>query len=160
MRILLSSVPYLRDRILAVEVLGILSELDYDASIIVPAFPAEMRTTVGGYHLLKGIPIERTEMARDPHSPIYESHLPTLLQSQLGENLKNLVGSIELKTILHYFYKKLNKQQKEEFLTLFLPLKSLIFLHQLKCQAKTSREITKYLPNSSIVSFRPIMIMA
>ena len=57
---------------IAVEVLGLMHVLEYDAAIVLPAFPAEIRTTVGGYHLLKGIPIERTEMARDPHSPIFE----------------------------------------------------------------------------------------
>ena len=85
---------------IAVEVLSILEVLQWDAAIIIPAFPQEGRTTVGGYHLLKGTPIERTEMARDPHSPISESHLPTLLKQQLGENLENLVANIELKTIL------------------------------------------------------------
>ena len=77
-----------------------------------PAFPQEGRTTVGGYHLLKGVPIERTEMARDPHSPIYESHLPTLLKNQLGENLEDLVDSIKLKTIMDGagpILKKINK---------------------------------------------------
>ncbi len=85
---------------IAVEVLAILDTLEWDASIIIPAFPAESRVTVGGYHLLKGVPIERTEMARDPHSPIFESHLPTLLKSQLHEENKDLVGSIELSTIM------------------------------------------------------------
>ena len=80
--------------------LAILDTLEWDASIIIPAFPAESRVTVGGYHLLKGVPIERTEMARDPHSPIFESHLPTLLKSQLDEENKDLVGSIELSTIM------------------------------------------------------------
>ena len=85
---------------IAVEVLAILSVSDYIASIIVPAFPSEMRTTVGGYHMLKGIPIERTEMAIDPHSPICESHVPTLLKSQLADEYKDLVGQIELKTVM------------------------------------------------------------
>lgn len=85
---------------IAVEVLSMLEVLEWDAAIIMPAFPQEGRITVGGYHLLKGVPIERTEMARDPHSPIYESHLPTLLKQQLGENLEDLVDSIKLKTIL------------------------------------------------------------
>ena len=85
---------------IAVEVLSMLEVLGWDAAIIMPAFPQEGRTTVGGYHLLKGVPIERTEMARDPHSPIYESHLPTLLKNQLGENLEDLVDSIKLKTIM------------------------------------------------------------
>ncbi len=84
---------------IAVEVLAILDTLGWDASIIIPAFPAESRVTVGGYHLLKGVPIERTEMARDPHSPIFESHLPTLLKSQL-ECDNDLVGSIELTTVM------------------------------------------------------------
>ena len=85
---------------IAVEILGILSVSDYEASVIVPAFPSEMRTTVGGYHLLKGIPIERTEMAMDPHSPIIESHVPTLLENQISEDFQNMVGLIELKTVM------------------------------------------------------------
>lgn len=85
---------------IALEVLAIVSVFDFDASVIVPAFPAEMRTTVGGYHLLRGVPIERTEMARDPHSPISESHVPTLLKSQLAPEYQNLVGHIELKTVM------------------------------------------------------------
>lgn len=84
---------------IAVEVLAMLEVLQWDASVLIPAFPAEGRITVGGYHLLKGVPIERTEIARDPHSPIFESHLPTLLKSQLG-NYDKLVGSIELKTVM------------------------------------------------------------
>lgn len=85
---------------IAIEVLAMLEVLQWDASIIIPAFPSEGRVTIGGYHLLKGIPIERTEMARDPHSPIRESHLPTLLKNQLDESYEHLVGSIELKTVM------------------------------------------------------------
>lgn len=86
---------------IAVEVMSMLEVLGWDGAIIMPAFPQEGRITVGGYHLLKGVPISRTEMARDPHSPISESHLPTLLKTQLGENLKDLVGTIDLKTIMN-----------------------------------------------------------
>lgn len=85
---------------IAVEVLAMLEVLEFDAAVIVPAFPLEGRVTVGGYHLLRGVPIERTEMARDPHSPIFESHLPTLLKSQLSDENKDLVASVELKTVM------------------------------------------------------------
>lgn len=85
---------------IAVEVLSLLEVLEWDAAVIMPAFPQEGRITVGGYHLLKGIPIERTEMARDPHSPITESHLPTMLKNQLGDKLSELIGELDLKTIL------------------------------------------------------------
>lgn len=85
---------------IAVEVLAMLEVLELDAAVIIPAFPQEGRVTVGGYHLLKGVPIERTEMARDPHSPIFESHLPTLLKSQLHEENRDVIGSIELTTVM------------------------------------------------------------
>ena len=85
---------------IAVETLGMLQVLDMDAAIIIPAFPNEGRVTIGGYHLLKGVPIEKTEMASDPHSPIYESHIPTILEKQVGEEYKDIIGSIELKTVL------------------------------------------------------------
>lgn len=86
---------------IAVETLAMLDVLKWDAAIIVPAFPSEGRITVGGYHLLKGVPIERTELARDVHSPIFESHIPTLLKSQLDDESKDLVGLIELSTIMN-----------------------------------------------------------
>lgn len=85
---------------IAVETLAMLEVLKWDAAVIIPAFPSEGRTTVGGYHLLKGTPIERTELARDVHSPIFESNIPTLLRSQLDEGKKDLVGLIELSTIM------------------------------------------------------------
>ncbi len=86
---------------IAKETLTMLQILDYDAAIIMPAFPQEGRITVGGYHLLKGVPLGRTEMAMDPHSPILESHVPTLLASQLDEKQKNLVGTVDLKTVMN-----------------------------------------------------------
>lgn len=86
---------------IAIETLTMLDILGYEASIIIPAFPQEGRITVGGYHLLKGVPIGRTEIAMDPHSPILESHIPTLLRSQLDEKQRELVGTIDLKTVMN-----------------------------------------------------------
>lgn len=85
---------------IAVEVLSMLETLEWDSAVMMPAFPEAKRITVGGYQLLDGVPIERTEMAVDPQSPITESHLPTMLKNQLGENLESLIGMIELKTVL------------------------------------------------------------
>jgi uncharacterized protein YgbK (DUF1537 family) len=86
---------------IAVETLKIIQLLDYDAAIIIPAFPQEGRITVGGYHLAKGVPIGRTEIAIDPHSPITESHVPTLLKSQLNSELSDVVGMIDLRTVMN-----------------------------------------------------------
>lgn len=82
----------------AQECLAVLDVIDWDAAIILPAFPSEGRITVGGYHLLKGMPLERTEVARDPQSPIYESHIPTLLRQQVEDS--EIVSHIELNTIM------------------------------------------------------------
>ena len=86
---------------IALETLAVLDILGYDAAIIIPAFPQEGRITVGGYHLLKGVPIGRTEIAMDPHSPISESYIPALLKSQLKEEQQNLVGTLDLKTVMN-----------------------------------------------------------
>ena len=86
---------------IALETLTMLNILEYDAAIIIPAFPQEGRITVGGYHMAKGIPIGRTEIAIDPHSPITESHVPTLLKMQLGEPASEMVGTIDLRTVMN-----------------------------------------------------------
>ena len=85
---------------IAVEALAMLDALEWDAAVIIPAFPQEGRTTIGGYHLLKGIPIERTEFARDPRFPIYESHIPTVLRNELQNEQDELVDLIELRTVI------------------------------------------------------------
>ena len=82
---------------IGVETMTVLNEIGWDAAIVVPAFPAEGRTTVGGYHLLNGEPIDRTDVARDPKAPVKESHIPTLLAQQIGS--ADLVGSVSLKTV-------------------------------------------------------------
>lgn len=85
---------------IARETIAMLNVLEMDAAIIAPAFPNEGRITIGGYQLLKGVPIERTELARDPYSPIYESHIPTILERQLTEEERDIVGLIELRTVI------------------------------------------------------------
>ena len=86
---------------IALETLTVLNILEYDAAVIIPAFPQEGRITVGGYHLAKGVPIGKTEMAIDPHSPITESHVPTLLTNQLPEAMADIIGIIDLRTVLN-----------------------------------------------------------
>lgn len=84
---------------ISVEILAMLEATGYDAAIVAPAFVQEGRITIGGYQLLKGIPIERTDAARDPKAPIYESYIPDILKRGLSENAQELVASIEMNTI-------------------------------------------------------------
>ena len=85
---------------IGVETLAMLETLELDAAIIIPAYPSENKVTVGGYQLIKGQPIERTEYARDVMNQLHESHVPTLIKRQLGEEKSELVGTLELQTIM------------------------------------------------------------
>ncbi len=84
----------------AQEIITMVETLEYDVAIIFPAFPNEGRTTIGGYQLLKGVPIQRTEFSRDPSCPITESSIVNLVKNQLGDNSENLVGLITLDIVM------------------------------------------------------------
>ncbi|PTX64681.1 uncharacterized protein YgbK (DUF1537 family) [Melghirimyces profundicolus] len=65
-------------------------------AVVVPSFPDSGRITVGGYLLVNGIPLQRTDVAKDPVAPITRSHIPTLLKEQS----RLPVGFIEMETVL------------------------------------------------------------
>ncbi len=67
---------------LAVEIHTLMNELDFGLAILAPAFPAAGRVTVGGYHLVHGIPVDKTEVGHDPGAPVRGSYLPHLLEGQ------------------------------------------------------------------------------
>lgn len=64
------------------EIDGIMDEISFDLAVVAPAFPKLGRTTVAGRHLLKGVPLEETEIGRDPKCPVRESRLERLLGTQ------------------------------------------------------------------------------
>ncbi len=47
--------------------------------VVAPAFPAAGRTTVGGIQRVNGVPVDETEMANDPNTPVSEAHVPSML---------------------------------------------------------------------------------
>lgn len=64
----------------------------YGSELVVfaPALPDLGRTTVGGVHLLKGIPITRTELAKDPKTPVTEDNITRLLEAVYGEPVTHI----------------------------------------------------------------------
>ena len=64
------------------EIKAILDLGMHDFALVMPAFPKNGRTTVGGYHLLHGVPLSATEIAKDPKCPVFETVLPKLLSQQ------------------------------------------------------------------------------
>ena len=82
-----------------IEIIALLEILKKDVAIVAPAYIEENRTTIGGYQLLNGMPIERTQVALDPKSPITESYIPNILKKDLNSQLYELIGTINFETI-------------------------------------------------------------
>ena len=77
---------------LGAEMSAAMQELGMKKAVVVPAFPANGRTTLGGRLFIRGVPLDQTGFARDPRNAIDESHIPTLLQQQTGRP----VGSVDI----------------------------------------------------------------
>jgi D-threonate/D-erythronate kinase len=63
----------------AAELAAALSGARRERVVVAPAFPAAGRTTVGGIQRVNGVPVDETEMANDPHTPVSEAHVPSML---------------------------------------------------------------------------------
>jgi len=61
---------------------AMLSALHATASFVSPALPDQGRTTVNDCHQINGIPVNETEIGRDPLCPVNESRLSILLAAQ------------------------------------------------------------------------------
>ncbi|EAX48753.1 type III effector Hrp-dependent outers [Thermosinus carboxydivorans Nor1] len=81
---------------LGAEIDAIMDTCGQAAAIVAPAYPQNGRCVIGGYHLLNNIPLEATEIARDPRCPVKESHIPTLI----AEQTRRPVGHLSFKTLL------------------------------------------------------------
>lgn len=68
---------------LGIETDTLLNELGPEAvAIVVASYPDSGRVTSGGYLLVDGIPVQETDVAKDPMNPITQSHVPTLFSEQ------------------------------------------------------------------------------
>jgi uncharacterized protein YgbK (DUF1537 family) len=64
------------------EIDAALAEYELAWAAVVPAYPQNGRITVGGWHLLRQVPLAESEVARDPKTPVHESVVPRLLSKQ------------------------------------------------------------------------------
>ncbi len=69
---------------------------DYIA-IVAPCFPASGRIVVGGYMLVNGLPMHKTDIAIDPKTPVKVSEPAVLFQEQS----KYKTASILMKDLMH-----------------------------------------------------------
>jgi uncharacterized protein YgbK (DUF1537 family) len=89
------------------EIDALFDELKIEKLPLCAAFPSTGRTTVDGYHYVRGELVTRTEFARDPRNPVTEAHIPTLLKrisryydriivydAETQRDLENIAGEI------------------------------------------------------------------
>ena len=67
---------------LGAEIDAVMDAFGFPQAVVAPAFPALGRTTRDGLHRLLGRPVHETEIGHDPKTPVRESHLVSLLQTQ------------------------------------------------------------------------------
>jgi len=73
-----------------IELEAAMAALKSEKAIVAPAFPAVGRTTVNGVLLVNGVPVAETQFARDPVSPVKESHIPNLLATSMGRGVATI----------------------------------------------------------------------
>ena len=132
---------------IGVETLAILDVLGWPAAIIIPACPIKNKITVGGYQLVNGQPIERTECARENLNSLFESYVPSLIKKQLNEEDANKVVTLDLQTIMKGagpILQKLNNFAKEGKKLIVADAVSMTDIEQIILAAKKSE--LRFLP--------------
>lgn len=82
---------------IGVEISAILDNLDDDTlAIVVPSFPTSSRVCIGGYLMVNQLPLEKTDVAKDPKTPIFTSSVVKLI----GAQTEYKIGFIELDMVL------------------------------------------------------------
>jgi len=83
---------------IGIEIDTVLRELgDHSVAVVVPSFPDSGRMTTGGYLLVDGVPVQETDVAKDPLIPVHQSFIPALIQQQSIHS----VALIGLDAVLH-----------------------------------------------------------
>ncbi|HEX6710186.1 MAG TPA: four-carbon acid sugar kinase family protein [Rubrobacter sp.] len=80
----------------AAELAAALGAARRDLAVVAPAFPTAGRTTVGGTQLVNGVPVDETEMRKDPSTPVREANVPTLLSDAFSS-----VGTLSAEDLAH-----------------------------------------------------------
>ncbi|MED2970787.1 four-carbon acid sugar kinase family protein [Fictibacillus sp. B-59209] len=65
-------------------------------AVVMPSYPVSGRTTVGGYLLVNGTPVQETDVAKDPQAPLNESHVPSIISRQCAKP----VATLEMNEVL------------------------------------------------------------
>jgi len=85
------------------EIEGVMDGGEFDLAVVCPALPENGRKTIGGNQFIYDIPLEKTEIAKDPIAPVKHSFIEDIIKEQCDKksvtiNIKDLLKGEE-----HYF---------------------------------------------------------
>ncbi|CCU78881.1 hypothetical protein HSACCH_00959 [Halanaerobium saccharolyticum subsp. saccharolyticum DSM 6643] len=95
------------------EIDGVMDGGKFDLAIVAPALPDNGRKTIGGIQFVHDIPLEKTEIANDPITPIKHSYIKDIISEQCEKS----VGLINLKDVLkgkNNLKEKMNEEIKNK----------------------------------------------
>lgn len=72
---------------------ALLNKVDENLTVLLPAFPENKRTVRNGYLYVDDVPLHRSAMRNHPLTPMTDSYLPRLMDSQTSQGLTGLVAS-------------------------------------------------------------------
>ncbi|GAB6099223.1 D-threonate kinase [Halanaerocella petrolearia] len=81
----------------------------YEIAIVAPALPAAGRETIGGNQLVHSVPLEKTEIAQDPVTPVKHSYVADIIREQTEKEL----AVINIKDVIKGSKKLANLIKKE-----------------------------------------------
>lgn len=82
---------------IGIEVDKVLNDLgEKSIAVVVASFPDSSRITSGGYLLVNGVPVQATDVAKDPVTPLTESFVPSIIKKQS----EHRVAHLGLETVL------------------------------------------------------------
>jgi len=76
---------------------AIMDEFQVKIALVVPAYPKTGRITVGGHLLLNQIPLEKTEISKDPIHPVRQSNVLDLMKGQTRRKINRIDLSVVLR---------------------------------------------------------------
>jgi len=79
------------------EIAGTIDAMGIDLAIVAPAFPSAGRKTVEGNVYVHDVLLEKTEIAKDPKTPVRESSIPKIISQQSDKNIAVISREIVLK---------------------------------------------------------------
>ena len=90
---------------IGIEIEALDNVLNPELIVFAPAYPKNNRTTVHGIHYFNGVPIDKTELSKDPKNPIVTSNIKKILETDSDLNFLHVqlesIRNNEIHTILN-----------------------------------------------------------